>query len=210
MLSAYAYCYAKLTRDLAGLAGKVATIGRTFCEQPAEDLISDAELGRITEHALEWARSGSKITNRKLAAFAGLDPVADRERIERLGLNLATGPKGRNERTRERRDDRRGKFSRRRSIAGRSAERSEARAGACISWLGNRAIDRACAPGGVLGGAPARERPVFGLGVALECTGRSGARRVRPLWAKNFSPAATGVQALKRAIGSLERHPSPL
>ncbi len=102
MLSAYAYCYAKLTRDLAGLAEKVATIGRTFCAQPAEDLISDAELRRITEHALEWARRGSKITNRKLAAFAGLDPVADRERIERLGLNLATGSKGRNERTRKR------------------------------------------------------------------------------------------------------------
>ena len=28
MLSAYAYCYAKLTRDLSELAGKVATIGR--------------------------------------------------------------------------------------------------------------------------------------------------------------------------------------
>jgi hypothetical protein len=36
MLSAYTYCYAKLTRDLARLAGKVATIGRTFCEQLAD------------------------------------------------------------------------------------------------------------------------------------------------------------------------------
>lgn len=36
--------------------------------------------------------------------LAGLDPVADRERIERLGLNPATGPKGRNERTRKRRE----------------------------------------------------------------------------------------------------------
>lgn len=104
MLSAYAYCFAKLTRDPAEVAGKVATIGRTFCEQPAGDLMSDAELRGITAHALEWARNGSKITNRKLAAFAGLDPVADRERIERLGLNLATGPKGRNERTRDRRE----------------------------------------------------------------------------------------------------------
>lgn len=103
VLSAYAYCYAKLTRDLSELAGKVATIGRNFCEQPAEDRITDAELRGITEHALEWARSGRKITNRKLAAFAGLDPVADRERIERLGLNLSTGPKGRKEGTRARR-----------------------------------------------------------------------------------------------------------
>jgi hypothetical protein len=102
MLSAYAYCYAKLTRDLSEIAGKVATIGRKFCDQPAEDRITDAELRGITEHALEWARSGRKITNRKLAAFAGLDPVADRERIERLGLNLSTGPKGRKERTRAR------------------------------------------------------------------------------------------------------------
>lgn len=103
MLSAYAYCYAKLTRDLSEVAGKVATIGRKLCEQPAEDRMTDAELRGITEHALEWARSGSKITNRKLAAFAGLDPVADRERIERLGLNLSTGSKGRKERTRVRR-----------------------------------------------------------------------------------------------------------
>jgi hypothetical protein len=80
----------------------VATIGRKFCEQPAEDRITDAELRGITEHALEWARTGRKITNRKLAVFAGLDPVADRERIERLGLNLSTGPKGRKERTRAR------------------------------------------------------------------------------------------------------------
>jgi hypothetical protein len=104
MLSAYAYCYAKLTRDLSELAGRVATIGRKFCEQPAEDRITDAELRGITEHALEWARSGRKITNRKLAAFAGLDPVADWERIERLGLNLSTGSKGRKERTRARRE----------------------------------------------------------------------------------------------------------
>ncbi|HEX7181382.1 MAG TPA: hypothetical protein VF756_06035 [Thermoanaerobaculia bacterium] len=104
MLSAYGYCYAKLTRDLSELAGKVATIGRKYCAQPAGDLITDAELRRITEHALGWARSGHQITNRKLAAFAGLDPVADRERIERLGLNLSTGPKGRNERTRARRE----------------------------------------------------------------------------------------------------------
>jgi hypothetical protein len=104
MLSAYAYCYAKLTRDLSELAGKVATIGREFCEQPAEDPMTDSELRGITEHAVGWARNGSKITNRKLAIFAGLDPVADRERIERLGLNLSTGPKGRNERMRERRE----------------------------------------------------------------------------------------------------------
>jgi hypothetical protein len=104
MLSAYAYCYAKLTRDLSELASKVATIGRQLCEQPAEDPMSDAELRGITEHAVGWARNGSKITNRKLAEFAGLDPVADRERIEQLGLNLSTGLKGRNERTRERRE----------------------------------------------------------------------------------------------------------
>ncbi|HWM93834.1 MAG TPA: hypothetical protein VN493_23950 [Thermoanaerobaculia bacterium] len=104
MLSAYAYCYAKLTRDHSEVAGKVATIGRKFCEQPAEDLMTEAELRGITEHALGWAQNGSKITNWKLAAFAGLDPVADRKRIERLGLNLSTGPKGRNERTRERRE----------------------------------------------------------------------------------------------------------
>jgi len=30
--------------------------------------------------------------------------VADRKRIERLGLNLSNGPKGRNERTRTRRE----------------------------------------------------------------------------------------------------------
>jgi hypothetical protein len=104
MLSAYAYCYAKLTRDLSEVAGKVATIGRKFCEQPAEDLMTDADLRGITEHALGWAQNGSKITNWKLAAFAGLDPVADRKRIERLGLNLSTGPKGQNQRTRERRE----------------------------------------------------------------------------------------------------------
>jgi hypothetical protein len=135
------------------------------------------------------ARSGSKITNRKLAAFAGLDPVADRERIERLDLNLAIGPKGRNERTRERRELARKIYQAALDRSrGRSAERSEARAGACRSWLRNRAIDRACAPGGILSGAPAREQPVFGLGLALECMCRSGARRVRPLRAKNFSP----------------------
>jgi hypothetical protein len=104
MLSAYAYCYAKLTPDLSELAGKVATIGRQLCEQPAEDPMTDTELRGITEHAVGWARNGSKITNRKLAEFAGLDPVADRERIERIGLNLSTGPKGRKERTRERRE----------------------------------------------------------------------------------------------------------
>jgi len=82
----------------------VATIGRKFCEQPVEDRMTDAELRGITEHALEWAKRGHKITNRKLSIFAGLDPVADRERIEGLGLNLSTGPKGRNERTRARRD----------------------------------------------------------------------------------------------------------
>ena len=102
MLLAYAYCYAKLTRDLSEIAGKVATLARKFCEQPAEDQITDAELRGVTEHALEWARSGHRITNRKLAVFAGLDPVANRERIEQLGLNLSTGPKGRKERTRER------------------------------------------------------------------------------------------------------------
>ncbi len=104
MLTAYAYCYAKLMRDFSELAGKVATIGRKYCAQPAGDLITDAELRRITEHALGWARGGHQITNRRLAAFAGLDPVADRERIERLGLNLSPGPKGRNERTQSRRE----------------------------------------------------------------------------------------------------------
>jgi hypothetical protein len=104
MLSAYAYCYAKLTLNLSELAAKVATIGRKLCEQPVEDRITDAELRGITEHALGWARSGHTITNRKLAELAGLDPVADRERIERIGLNLLTGPKGRKERTRERRE----------------------------------------------------------------------------------------------------------
>lgn len=102
MLTAYAYCYAKLTRDPSELAGKLATIGRQLCEQPAEDPMTDAELRGITEHAVGWARNGSTITNRKLAEFAGLDPMADRERIERIGLNLSTGPKGRKERTRER------------------------------------------------------------------------------------------------------------
>lgn len=104
MLAAYAYCYAKLTQELSELAGKVATLGRKFCEQPAEDRITDAELRGITEYALRWARSGHQITNRKLAAFAGLDPVAHRERIEQLGLNLSTGPKGQKERARARRE----------------------------------------------------------------------------------------------------------
>ena len=103
MLTAYAYCYAKLTRDLSEIAEKVVTIGRKFCEQPAEDRMTDAELRGITKHALEWSKRG-QITNRKLSVFAGLDPVADRRRIEGLGLNLSTGPKGRNERTRTRRE----------------------------------------------------------------------------------------------------------
>lgn len=104
MLTAYAYCHAKLTRDPAELAGKVATIGRKFCAQPAEDPLTDAELRGITEHALAWAQRGYKITNRTLAVFAGLDSVANRERIEQFGLNLSTGPKGRNQRMRERRE----------------------------------------------------------------------------------------------------------
>ena len=104
MVSAYACCYAKLTRDPSELAGKVATLGRQFCEQPAENRMTDAELRGITEHALRWVRSGGKFRNSTLAAAAGLDPVGDRERIERLGLNLSTGPKGRNERMRERRE----------------------------------------------------------------------------------------------------------
>ncbi len=104
MLTAYAYCYAKLTRDLSEIAEKVVTIGRKFCEQPAEDRMTDAELLGITKHAKEWAKRGHKITNRKLSVFAGLDPVADRRRIEGLGLNLSTGPKGRNERMRTRRE----------------------------------------------------------------------------------------------------------
>jgi hypothetical protein len=152
MLSAYAYCYAKLTRDLAGLAGKVATISRTFCEQPAEDLISDAEMRRITEHALEWARSGSKITKRKLAAFAGLEPAADRERIERLGLNLAIGPKGWNERTRKRRELARKIFQ---AALDRGEDPPSARklAQALMDrGCATGAIDRARAPGGILGG----------------------------------------------------------
>jgi hypothetical protein len=72
-------------------------------EQPAEDRVTEPSCGE-SRSTPGRARNGHKSTNRKLAEFAGLDPVADRERIEQLGLNLSTGPKGRNKRTRERRE----------------------------------------------------------------------------------------------------------
>ena len=181
MLSAYAYCYAKLTQDLSELAGKVATIGRKFCAQPAEDRITDAELRRITEHALGWAQNGHKITNRKLAAFAGLDPVVDRERIEQLGLNLSTGPKGRNDRTRSRR-----KLAQ--QILQAALDRGEDPPSA--RKLAQVLTDQGCATGrstahGLLvelsGGAPARGWPVMAVDVffslracAVARTGRVG------------------------------------
>lgn len=104
MLSAYAYCHAKLTKDQATLEAKVFEICRRCCEEVPGDPIRDSLLRSIVKHAREWADAGHQITNPKLAAFAGLDPVAQRELIERLGLNLSPGSKGRSERTQARRE----------------------------------------------------------------------------------------------------------
>ncbi len=103
MLSAYAYCHAKLMKDPAALEAKIFEICRRCCVEVPDGPISDSVLRGIAKHARAWADSGQQIRNRRLAEFAGLDPVNDRERIERLGLNLQIGPKGRDELARRRR-----------------------------------------------------------------------------------------------------------
>lgn len=104
MLSAYAYCFAKLSKDQAALEAKIFTIHRAYCEKPPNDRFQDAEIQGIARHGRKWSEDGYTITNRRFAESAGLDPFVHHELIERLGLNLSTGPKGRKERTQARQE----------------------------------------------------------------------------------------------------------
>jgi hypothetical protein len=111
-----AICYAKLARIFWRSRGRWRQSGVSSASSRRKTGSRTPSCVGTRKHSLEWARSGHKITNRKLAAFWTFDPVADWERIEQHGLNLSTGPKGgRSGRGRGARWS--GRSSRRRSIA---------------------------------------------------------------------------------------------